>query len=156
MFYDPGSNLRRIESILAHEFIHQLQHDLYGARDHLRSDIILLEGMAMWGSSPYTLDSSGQPYYHAEVQQAFEAGTLLPLTTSLEADCRTSTRNTIYEQWASFTEYLLITYGREKLDAVYTRSAGRPAGSANYQAVYGKSLAQLEAEWVAWLQGGRS
>lgn len=155
MFYAPGSNLHNIESILAHEFVHQLQHDYYGAADHLRSDTILLEGMATWASGPYALDESGQPYYHAEVEQALNNGTLLPLTTSLDDDCRTTTRNTIYEQWASFTEYLLITYGRGKLDAVYADSAGRPAGSSNYQAVYGQPLAELEAAWVAWLQRGR-
>jgi hypothetical protein len=151
MFYGPGSNLRNIEAILAHEFVHQLQHDYYGARDHLRSDIILLEGMAMWGSSPYYLDDSGQPQYHANARTAMQEDILLPLTTSLQADCRTSTRNFIYDQWGSFVEYLLLTYGRERFDAVYANSAGRPPGSASYEAVYGKSLAQLEAEWLAWL-----
>ncbi len=155
MFYNPGSNLYNIESILAHEFIHQLQHDYYGVPYHLRSDTILLEGMAEWASSPYNLEADGQPYYHAEVQQAFEKGALLPLTTSLEADCRTTTRNTLYEQWASFAEYLLVTYGRDSFDAVYRSNTGRPAGAASYEAVYGKSLAALEAEWQAWLAAGR-
>ncbi len=151
MFYNPGSDLGRIEAILAHEFIHQLQHDYYGVPYHLRSDTILLEGMATWASSPYGLDETGEAYYHNEVRQAHQKGSLLPLTTSLEADCRTTTRNTIYEQWASFTEYLLITYGRERLDEVYRSNNGRPAGSSNYQAVYGKSLAELEADWRAWV-----
>lgn len=151
MYYAPGSNLWNIEAILAHEFVHQLQHDYYGPQHHLRSDVILLEGMAVWGSSPYYQDANGQPRYHAFAKQAMHEGILLPLTTSLDADCRTSTRNFIYDQWASFVEYLLITYGRERLDAVYADSTGRPAGSANYLGVYGKSLEQLESDWVAWL-----
>lgn len=151
MFYAPGSNLWNIEAILAHEFIHQLQHDYYGARDHLRSDVILLEGMAMWGSSPYYLDMNGQPWYHTFAKQALLEGNLLPLTVDLEADCRTTTRTFIYDQWASFVEYLIITYGREKFDVLYAASTGRPAGSANYQGVYGKTLDELEADWVTWL-----
>jgi hypothetical protein len=151
MFYNPGANLRNIEAILAHEFIHQLQHDFYGVPAHLRSDIILLEGMAMWGSSPYYLNEAGEPRYHANSLRAVEEDLLLPLTTSLEADCRTTTRNFIYDQWASFVEYLLVAYGRERFNEVYASSNGRPAGSSNYQAVYGKSLGELEAEWLEWL-----
>lgn len=151
MFYEPEVDPNRVLAILAHEFIHQLQHDYYGTQDHLNSDVILLEGMAVWGSSPYYRTADGQPLYHVLAKQALHEGTLLPLTTSLEADCRTTTRVNIYNEWGSFVEYLLVTYGREKLDAVYRDSTGRPAGSANYQAVYGKPLAELEAEWIAWL-----
>lgn len=151
MFYEPEIDPNRVLAILAHEFIHQLQHDYYGTTDHLQSDVILLEGMAVWGSSPYFLAADGRPLYHVNAKQALNDGAIMSLTTSLEADCRTTTRVNIYDQWGSFTEYLLVTYGREKLDAVYRDSTGRPAGAANYQGVYGKSLEQLEADWVAWL-----
>ncbi len=151
MFYEPGSDLRRIQVILAHEIIHQLQHDYYGSSAHLQSDVILLEGMAVWASNPYYRDTTGRPYYHTAVENKRDYGGMLPLTTSLEADCRTSTRVSIYDQWASFTEYLLMTYGRSRFDAVYSDSTGRAAGSANYQGIFGKSLAELEAEWLAWV-----
>lgn len=153
MYYGPGSNLWNIEAILAHEFIHQLQHDYYGVPYHLTSDIILLEGMAVWGSNPYYMSAEGVPYYHLRSLQAIAENNLLPLTTSLEADCRTTTRNFIYDQWASFAEYLLLTYGRERFDTLYVSNNGRPAGSSNYRGVYGKSLDELEADWVAWLVG---
>lgn len=151
MYYEPDADPRRVLAILSHEFIHQLQHDYYGVPDHLESDVILLEGMAVWGSSPYFLASNGQPLYHVNSRQALADGTLLSLTTDLDTDCRTTTRVNIYDQWGSFVEYLLLTYGREQFDRVYRDSRGRPAGSANYQGVYGKTLAQLEAEWVEWL-----
>lgn len=151
MFYEPGFDLRRIQVILAHEIIHQLQHDYYGAPAHLQSDVILLEGMAVWASNPYYRDTTNRPYYHTAVEAKRDTNSMLPLTLSLEADCRTTTRVSIYDQWASFTEYLLIRYGRERFDAVYSDSRGRPAGSANYVGVYGKSLAELEAEWLTWL-----
>ncbi len=151
MFYEPGFDLRRIQVILAHEIIHQLQHDYYGASAHLQSDVILLEGMAVWASNPYYRDTTNRPYYHTTVEAKRDTNRMLPLTLSLEADCRTTTRVSIYDQWASFTEYLLIRYGRERFDAVYSDSRGRPAGSANYTGVYGKSLTELEAEWLTWL-----
>jgi hypothetical protein len=151
LFYEPSTDPNRVLAILAHETFHQLQHDYYGETAHRRSDIILLEGMAVWGSQDYFRAADGWPLYHHRSKEALLNGALLPLTTSLEADCRTTTRNNIYNQWASFVEYLLATYGRDRLDAVYRDSTGRAAGSANYQGVYGKPLAALEAEWVAWL-----
>lgn len=151
LFYAPDTDERRVFGILAHELFHQLQHDYYGERDHRKADVILLEGMAVWGTAPYFLTESGRPLYQQRVKEALAAGTLLPLTTSLEADCRTTTRNNIYNQWASFVEYLVTTYGRERLDAAYRSSSGRPAGSSDYQGVYGKPLAELEREWLAWL-----
>lgn len=150
LYYDPGTNPMRVVSILAHEFIHQLQQDYYGA-PHLVSDTILLEGMATWGSSDYFLTEDGEPYYHVNAKEALRTNALLPLTTDLDADCRTTTRNSIYDQWASFFEYLLVTYGRDKIDAVYVDSRGRAPGSANFQGVFGKSLAELEADWITWL-----
>ncbi len=152
MYYEPDADPNRVLAILAHEFVHQLQHDYYGVPDHLESDVILLEGMAVWGSSPYFLAPNGQPLYHVNSRQALAEGTLLSLTTDLVADCRTGTRVNIYDQWGSFVEYLLLTYGRDQFDQVYRDSRGRPAGSANYQGVYGKTLAQLEADWIEWLR----
>jgi hypothetical protein len=152
LFYGPDSDPRRIVSLMAHELFHQLQHDYYGWPQHRRSDIILLEGMATWGSSDYFRDELGRPLYQTRVREALEAGTLLPLTTSLTADCRTTTRVNIYNQWASFVEFLYLRYGREQLDTVYARSSGRAPGSADYRGVYGKTLAELEADWLDWLR----
>jgi hypothetical protein len=152
MFYAPDADPERVLAVLAHELFHQLQRDYYGERAHRRADVILLEGMATWGTRAYFADANGTPRYQRRVRQALAAGELLPLDTSLERDCRTTTRNVIYDQWASFVEFLLVTGGRERFDVLYANSTGRAAGSANYRKVYGKSLAQLEADWRAWLQ----
>lgn len=153
LFYAPDTDPARVRGILAHELFHQLQHDYYGERDHRKADVILLEGMAVWGTAAYFQTAEGEPLYRARVREALRAGELLPLTTSLERDCRTTTRNTIYNQWASFVEYLSLSYGRAKLDAAYRSSTGRPAGSSDYRGVYGKPLAELEREWLAWVGG---
>ncbi len=151
LFYGPETDPQRVLGILAHELFHQLQRDYYGERDHRKADVILLEGMAVWGTADYFRQPDGRPLYQHRVKEAEARGELLPLTTSLQADCRTTTRNNIYNQWASFVEFLVVTYGREQLDALYRSSSGRPAGSSNWPAVYGQSLAELEQAWLAWL-----
>ncbi|NTU79756.1 MAG: hypothetical protein HGA45_10205 [Chloroflexales bacterium] len=153
LFYGPVTDSGRVSSILAHELFHQIQHDYYGERDHRKADVILLEGMAAWGTADYFRTVDGEPQYRANVRAAQRAGELLPLTTSLERDCRTTTRSVIYDQWASFVEYLVVTYGRDRLDAAYRSSSGRPAGSSDYRAVYGKPLSQVEREWRVWVVG---
>lgn len=151
LFYAPGTDPQRIVAILSHELFHQLQHDYYGERDHRKADNMLLEGMATWGSRNYFRDANGRPHYQNDVLRVLREGALLPLTTNLVADCRTTTRVNIYNEWASFVEYLLATYGRERFDALYRSSTSRAAGSANYQRIYGKTLEQLDADWQVWL-----
>lgn len=149
MYYSPGSNRDDVQSILAHELIHQLQHDYYGPGDHLRSDNILLEGMAVWGSSWYER-INGEPAYLVRVRQALRNGQELSVTRQPSGNCRTPNRASLYDQWGSFTTFLLEQYGRERYDAVYRTGQGRAAGSSDYNGVYGKPLAALEQEWRAW------
>ncbi|NJN19445.1 MAG: hypothetical protein HC822_25965 [Oscillochloris sp.] len=151
LFYAPDTDPNRMRGILAHELFHQIQRDYYGERDHRKADVILLEGMAVWGTADYFRAEDGRALYQVRAKAAFDEGRLLPLTTSLEADCRTTTRNDIYNQWASFVEYLLATYDRDALDVAYRSSSGRPAGSADWVAAYGKPLPVLEQEWITWL-----
>ncbi len=150
MYYGPDASLQGVLAILSHELFHQLQHDYYGEEAHRRADIILLEGMAAWGSDRY-FRAAGMRSFRGRVRDALRSETLLSLTTSLEDDCRTTTRNVLYDEWASFVEYLILTYGRESFDHLYVSSTGRAPGSSDYQGVYGKTLAQLETEWMAWL-----
>ena len=152
LFYGPNADPQRVLAILAHELFHQLQRDYYGERAHRRADVIVLEGMAVWGTRAYFADQSGEPFYRQRTREALDAGEIVSLTTSLERDCRTATRGSVYDQWASFVEFLLTTYGRERFDALYRDSSGRAAGSANYTGVYDKTLTQLEAEWLSQLQ----
>lgn len=156
LYYAPDTPVQRVLPIVAHELAHQLQHDYYGWEAHRRSDVILLEGQATWASGDYALGANGRPVWASQAAQALAEGRLLPLTADLEADCRTATRNTAYTGWASFVEFLITTYGRERFDAVYRSGRGRDPGSADYAGVYGKDLAALDQEWRAWLATGGS
>lgn len=132
----------RAVNIMAHEFVHQLAHDRYGAR-HLQADMILLEGVATWGAGDYWL--GGEPSFAAFVRPWLAAGHTLPLATSYVGR-PIGDMNTLYYEWASFVEFLIKAYGREPFDQLYLSGSSAP-GSADYQGVYGKSLEQLEAEW---------
>jgi hypothetical protein len=154
LYYAPDTPEARIRAVVAHELAHQLQHDYYGWPAHQRSDLILLEGQATWASGDYALDDQGQPGWASAAERALAAGTLLPLDVSLEADCRTTTRNSAYTGWASFVAFLM-TYGRERFDALYRSGKGHSPGSADYAGVYGKSLHELDQEWRGWLDTQR-
>jgi len=137
----------RAIAILAHEYVHQLQQDRYGSR-HLSADLILSEGMATWGAGVYWLGE--HPDFRRYVRAQRANGISYPLATHY-AGRGVAVMNALYYQWASFVEFLIDRYGRERLDAVYVTGAGTP-GSADYRAVYGKDLATLEQEWIAWLE----
>jgi hypothetical protein len=138
----------RAVAIMAHEFVHQLEQDRYGEA-HLSSDLILAEGAATWGAGEYWL--GGKPDFRTYVREQRANGLFYPLATDYNGLGITA-MNALYYQWASFVEYLIGTYGRDKFDAVYVTGGSAP-GAANYTAVYGKGLDVLEREWQAWLDG---
>ncbi len=136
----------RAIAILAHEYIHQLQHDRYGSR-HLSADLILSEGMATWAAGEYWLGDHAD--FRSYVRAQRDGGVFYPLATHY-AGRSIGEMNALYYQWASFVEFLMSVYGREMFDQVYITGAGDP-GSAAYASVYGKDLTTLEQEWIAWL-----
>jgi hypothetical protein len=150
LYYAPETPEQRVLAIVAHELAHQLQHDYYGWPAHQKSDLILLEGQATWASGDYALDSQGQPSWQSAAELALAEGKLLPLDVSLEADCRTATRNSAYTGWASFVAFLLRA-GRERFDALYRSGREHRPGAADYSGIYGKSLHELDQDWRTWL-----
>lgn len=150
VFTCNGIGRERAIAILAHEYAHQLQQDRYGPR-HLSADLILSEGLATWAAGKYWL--GGHPDFRNYVRAQRASGVLYPLATHY-AGRGVAVMNALYYQWASFVEFLIDQYGRERLDALYVTGSGAP-GSANYQAIYGKDLAALEQEWIAWLENDR-
>jgi hypothetical protein len=137
----------RAVAILAHEYVHQLQHDRYGP-PHLSADLILSEGMATWGAGDYWL--GGHPDFRSYVRQQRADGASYPLATHYSG-LGIDAMNILYYQWAAFVEFLIDTRGREAFDALYLSGGGAP-GSADYLGVYGVGLETLEAEWIAWLE----
>jgi hypothetical protein len=145
-FTCDGISRDRAVAIMAHEFVHQLEQDRYGAA-HLHSDTILAEGAATWGAGKYWLGDT--PDFRTYVRNQRRSGVFYPLATDYNG-LGIGAMNALYYQWASFVEYLVGAYGREKFDAVYVLG-GSGIGSADYKAVYGKGLDVLEGEWQTWI-----
>ena len=138
----------RAIAIMAHEMVHQLEQDRYGL-PHLNADLILSEGMATWGAGKYWLGN--QPDFRTYVRSQRQRGVAYPLATDY-AGLGITAMNALYYEWASFVDYLITTYGREKFDHLYITGHNRP-GSADYIGTYGKGLDVLEHEWSAWIDG---
>jgi hypothetical protein len=145
-FTCEGISRDRAVAIMAHEFVHQLEQDRYGPA-HLHSDTILSEGAATWGAGKYWLGDT--PDFRTYVRNQRRSGVFYPLATDYNG-LGVGAMNALYYQWASFVEYLVGAYGREKFDAVYVLGGGG-FGTADYAAVYGKGLDALEGEWQAWI-----
>lgn len=146
VFTCPSIPINRAVSIAAHEFVHQLCHDHYGAA-HLEADLMLMEGIATWGAGSYWLGDAAN--FRSFVRPWVAEDTALPLATSYVGR-PISDMNQLYYQWASFVEFLIEREGREHFDMLYVSGASRP-GSADYVGVYGRDLGSLEAEWRAWV-----
>jgi hypothetical protein len=132
--------------IMAHEFVHQLEQDRYGAA-HLHSDTILAEGAATWAAGKYWLGDTQD--FRTYVRNQRRSGVFYPLVTDYNG-LGIGAMNALYYEWASFCEYLIGEYGREKFDKVYVLGASG-IGTADYMVVYGKDLNALSAEWEAWI-----
>lgn len=128
--------------IMSHELVHQLAHDRYS--NHLNADMILAEGFATWGAGNYWL--SGHPNFKSFVRASYNE----PLYLSNPYG-NIPAMNKSYYQWASFIEFLLETYGRDKLDQLYNSGTGWAPGTADYAGILGKDLNTLAADWYQWL-----
>jgi len=142
-----GVPRQRVVNIAAHEFVHQLQQDRYGP-PHLSADLVLSEGFATWGAGTYWL--GGNPDFASFARQYRASGAALPLGTHYSS-VGAGGMNVLYYEWAAFVDYLLVTYGRERFDALYVSGGGQQPGAAQYQATYSRSFSQLETEWQGWL-----
>lgn len=144
----PSIGSDRAVAIMAHEMVHQLAADRYGP-PHLSADMILLEGLATWGAGSYWLG----PYQTFRDYVRGEYGDPPYALATNYAGLGVGAMNALYYEWASFVEFLIQTYGRASFDKLYVSGSSQP-GTADYQGVYGKGLADLEAEWRAWLAQG--
>lgn len=143
----PDMPARRTINILAHEFVHQLAHDHYGAA-HLQADIVLSEGLATWGAGKYWLGA--EPDFRSFVQHNYAAA-LLPLDSDYRAIGTIDAMNRLYYQWASLVDFMLVTHGRETFDKLYVSGRGMAPNTADYGGVLGTDLLGLQPAWQAWL-----
>lgn len=140
---------------LIHEMIHALFNDEKGQ--------VTQEGLAIFMQETYS-ERSVNPNYkedtHEIMKDLISKDIILPLETLLLDDRffsytnldkdSSSLRWLAYIESASFTRYLINEYGLGKFLEIH----GEPDLATTIQAVYGKSLKQLEGEWKQFLQSG--
>ncbi len=147
IYYGASEDQHNALVILTHELAHALQAEAYGKEEQSRADIILLEGLASFISGEYWLSLSGAPSFHARARELYQAGYRGNLAT-----LGGGSLDVAYDMWAGFVDYLTRTYGWDAFNTLYTSGRGRAAGSAPYQAVYGKSFQELVAEYYTTLK----
>lgn len=119
---------------LAHEMAHEILSNLWGAAQEW-----VEEGMAVYTTEFPILDGDVRVYYAAHQ--------LLPLEKLVNPDWTTSmySADITYTELGSFLKFLDTRYGIKRIEEVWR------GGSASIEKVYGKSLADLEKEWLETL-----
>lgn len=126
----------------AHELAHLVAAHVYGNPEE---SIMLSEGLATWAAMP-ALEAGGYlpaGEWCAAMDAAGMIAPLVDIETDREAFKGHIRHPATYFGAGCFTGYLIDTYGLESFREVYTTSA--------YTTVYGKTLAELDAEWRATL-----
>lgn len=147
VFYRPEDDEHKALVVLSHELGHQLEAEYYGVDVQSRADTILHEGLATWISGEYWLSLSDSTSWQQRGQTLLASGINMNLATA-----ERNGPDTAYESWASFIDYLTTRYGWDAFHQLYISSRGRACGSAKYNAIYGKSLKELNSEWVESLR----
>lgn len=103
-------------------------------------NIMLSEGLAMW------VDESGRDKF-ARAKGILEQGKLQSSSDGAKArQCS----EVDYHSACAYVGYLLTTYGADKFKQLYR--ADKAEYDGQFQRIYGKSLAEMETEWRAFLK----
>ena len=119
---------------LAHEMTHEISTNLWGPAQPW-----IEEGLAVYTTEFPILDGDCHAY--------FTAHRLLPLAKLVNPDWESSmySADITYTELGSFVKFLDKKYGIARIQEVWR------GGSQSISQVYGKSLADLEQEWLATL-----
>jgi hypothetical protein len=156
IYANQDTSKNQILATLAHELGHVFIHKKYPNL----SDVALSEGMATWAAGDYWKAWKGVDF-NAAVRSYSTGKTYLSLFQNYDmkkayADmpgCITY-RDMLVTEFASFIDYLIQTYGIEKLPVLFDVQQPeiinnrRIVYPPNFKVVYGFELNQLEQEWL--------
>jgi len=159
IFADERTSPEQIFAVLSHESAHIIYLRNFPEASHGE----LSEGIATWAARESWGIWQGSASLEASVRDYIRDSTYLPLYENYDlqrayngANCL-EYRDILYTEWASFVGYLIDQYGMEKFQELSTSAPPDETASSitfkppDYEAVYGYSLNQLEAAWLAWL-----
>lgn len=132
MVYSPS-----IKAVGNHEFFHLFAWNLWGSS----KEVFVSEGMAV-----YSDDKWHSYNLHPLAKFLKEKGKLVPLKQLLQG-FRKENDLVTYPQSGSFMKFLSEKYGKDKIRKIWK------GGQRAFAKSYGKSLDELEKEWLAFLDG---
>ena len=164
---DDESTADQVIAAAAHEIAHHVGWARFGGI----GDSLLAEGLATWLAQESWLKWHGWGSLDDAVRGFRSNGTYIPFAQRDEGQGPVSDeaclarRDTLYTEYASFVGFLIDTYGlarfEELADTILTVTITvRPAPptpaparalkppTPDYQAVYGRSLEELEQDWL--------
>ncbi|MFQ5436149.1 MAG: hypothetical protein ACE5FD_14855, partial [Anaerolineae bacterium] len=136
-----------LEQVVAHEAIHLLDRQFAPQRIAL-----LAEGVAVWGSGGHYWPQD----LNDDTAALVDAGEFVPLAT-LANDFYSHQHEIGYLEAAGFVNYLISLRGWNQFRTFYAdvsdEDADTPAAALdmNLQQYYNQTLAQMEADWLAFL-----
>ncbi len=138
---DDGSVVRdEYEALLVHEMTHLIA----GNEIHLPFELFYVEGLATWVMTD-DLVSAGYVSPLQSTAWTYQAGALPPLAEIIEDDFAGRMRKRVYyDASASFAFFTIERYGYQQYLSLYRQNS--------IESVTGKSLAEVEAEWHAFLE----
>ncbi len=169
IFADENTSRIQVVAVAAHELAHHLIFHKFGPEG---GDTLLNEGLANWLSRDTWSKWQGWRSFDVAVRHYRQLGIYLPLEETLYFDPQVgerlgledcfSLRDLRYNEWASFTSYLIDQYGLEIMTELWkTRQDPPPArhldrrrhpiATVDYERILGKPLSALEQEWLASL-----
>ena len=137
-----------LDEVLVHEAIHLIDQQF--APDRIT---FLSEGLAVWGTGGhYQQENIGQ-----RMAALVEIGDYVPVVEAIDNFYATQHEKS-YLEAASFISYLVDSYGWPRVRTFYTDTSPDD-GSTLSEAVdrnllshFGKDLAEVEADWIAYLK----
>lgn len=133
-----------------HEGAHVVANALIQPKEEGGPGGVLVEGLAVW--------ATGGHYRSEPIDEmaAVIAGSdsYIPLGTLRAGPFYDLQHETSYMEAGSFVKFLIERYGLDKLKQLYGQETGKPEQDEPLVArLYGKSYAELEAEWLEYLDG---
>ena len=170
IYADEGTSREQILGAAAHEVGHLIQFQHF---DSGPADPILLEGWATWAAGSYWAAWQGIASFDEGVRSYLQDGRFIPIADPdlqkliYGSEGCLEHRDVVYTEWASFLDYLIDQYGFDALLSLIAanfptmptieaavEATGVSYHEANYQAVYGRTLQELEADWLEHLRVG--
>jgi hypothetical protein len=165
IFAAEDTSLAQVLAVAAHELAHHLTFHKWGPG----GDIILSEGLANWATRERWSAWQGWPSFDDAVRAYRRQGIYMPLAQTLIFDPRQTQelgledcfalRDLRYTEWASLVGFLIERHGLEVITELWKTapenthpSPGDPVPTVDYRRVLGKDLAELEREWLRWIE----